>query len=209
MKKIAITQRLVANDSYYEVREALDINWGKVFRKLDYLPIVLPIEIDCKHYFNSMHIDGIVLTGGNDLSVVNSNDLSVKRDNYEKMLIEYAIENKIPLFGVCRGMQIIADYFKLPLIEVQGHVAIKHKLLPNKETKYYDCLLQMNEVNSFHNFAVENVSNDFFVAAKSEDGIIKAIEHKDLKIFAQMWHLEREEPLDDTQLKLVKDFFND
>ena len=42
MKKIAITQRLIDNDSYKEIRETLDINWGKIFLQMNFLPIVLP-----------------------------------------------------------------------------------------------------------------------------------------------------------------------
>ena len=104
MKKIAITQRLISNDNYYEVREALDTRWAKLFEELDFIPIVLPIDINFKKYFKHFQIDGIFLTGGNDLNSLNTNDLSRLRDIFELNLISYGIENKIPIFGVCRGM---------------------------------------------------------------------------------------------------------
>jgi gamma-glutamyl-gamma-aminobutyrate hydrolase PuuD len=67
MKKIAITQRIIENNSYYEIRECLDIKYAKMFKKLGFLPIVLPIEYDFKLYFQSIKIDGIFLTGGNEV----------------------------------------------------------------------------------------------------------------------------------------------
>ena len=102
MKKIALTQRLLINENYFEVREALDVKWGGLFKKLDFLPVILPIEFEYKKYFNSIKIDGIILTGGNDLSALNENDLSIKRDQFEKRIIRYAIKNNIPILGTCR-----------------------------------------------------------------------------------------------------------
>ena len=208
MKKIAITQRLIFNDSYYEVREALDIRWGLLFKELDFLPIVLPIECDYEKYFELVGIDGILLTGGNDLNIVKEDDISQKRDVFEKSIIEYGIKKDIPIFGVCRGMQIIAEYFKAEFIAVDNQTAIRHKLTINKESKYCDVLNQIDEVNSFHNYAIKNIGKEFLVSCTNKDGMIKAIEHKEYKIFAQMWHSEREEPFSKIELNLIKKFFN-
>ncbi|MCK5110915.1 MAG: gamma-glutamyl-gamma-aminobutyrate hydrolase family protein [Arcobacteraceae bacterium] len=208
MKKILVTQRLFNNKSYFEQREMLDISWGKLFEKIDLLPIILPYEYDFKKYCNEFKIDGIFLTGGNDLSSVNQNDLSLKRDNLEFKLIKYAIENSIPIFGVCRGMQIIAKYFGSDLNKIDGQINIKHKLIVNENSKYSKYLNSLKEVNSFHNYLIENISNDLIVSATSEDKTIKAIEHKDKRIFAQMWHSERVEPFDNNELNLIKEFFS-
>jgi len=209
MKKIAITQRLILNDSYYELREALDVRWSVLFQELDFLPIVLPIKYEFKKYFDSIDIDGIFLTGGNDLNSLNPSKESKQRDIFEKKLIEYGIENEIPIFGVCRGMQIMAEYFGSDFIEVENQVGIKHTIKVNKDSRYFKYLNEINEVNSFHNYAVKNLSEDFLISATSRDNIIKAIEHKKYKIFGQMWHSEREEPFDTNELSLIQKFFND
>ena len=209
MKKIAITQRLILNDSYYELREALDVRWSLLFKDLDFLPIVLPIEYDFKKYFDLIDIDGIFLTGGNDLSSINSSNISIQRDLFEKKLIAYGIENEIPIFGVCRGMQIIAESFGADFKKVENQVAIKHNLKINNDSKYYNYLNEIDEVNSFHNYAINNLSKDFLISATSQDNIIKAIEHKKYKIFGQMWHSEREEPFVKNELSLIQKFFND
>lgn len=208
MKKIAITQRLMLNDSYYELREGLDVEWASLFNKLDFLPIVLPFNYDFKKYFQNLKIDGILLTGGNDLNSVNPSKASKQRDAFERKLIEYGIENNIPIFGICRGMQIIAEYFGSKLKEVSEQVGIKHSLKVNEKSKYFELLQQLREVNSFHNYAITNLCVELLASATNEEGMIKAIEHKKYKIFAQMWHTEREEPSQDSELNLIKIFFN-
>lgn len=208
MKKIAITQRLIQNDSYHELREALDVKWGLLFKALGFLPIILPVEYEFEEYFKSMKIDGILLTGGNDLSSIDSNTLSKKRDVFEKKLIAYGIENGIPIFGICRGMQIIAEYFGSDFKKVSDQVGIRHNIKANEESKYFRYLEKLGKVNSFHNYAVNNISEELVISAFNENGIIKAIEHREKKIFAQMWHTEREEKFDTNELNLIRCFFN-
>ncbi|WP_440651965.1 gamma-glutamyl-gamma-aminobutyrate hydrolase family protein [Candidatus Pelagibacter sp. HIMB1495] len=207
MKTIAVTQRLLLNENYYEVREALDVNWGKFFKKINFLPIILPIEFDHKRYFNSVKIDGIILTGGNDLNNVNKNKLSLKRDIFEKKLIKYCIKKRIPVFGMCRGMEIIGDFFGANFKRVKNQVGIRHSLDINKKSKYFNELNKISTVNSFHNYAIDKMPSDLIVSARSNSGIIKAIEHKKYKIFGQMWHSEREKFLNKNQISLIKKFF--
>jgi putative glutamine amidotransferase len=207
MKKIALTQRLLINENYFEVREALDVKWGGLFKKLDFLPVILPIEFEYKKYFNSIKIDGIILTGGNDLSALNENDLSIKRDQFEKRIIRYAIKNNIPILGTCRGMQIIADYFGAKFKKVKGQVAIRHKLNINVKSKYFKQLKKISTVNSFHDYAIDILPKDILVSATNKKGMIKAIEHSKYKIFAQNWHSERENVFDKNQINLIKNFF--
>ena len=207
MKKIALTQRLLINENYFEVREALDVKWGGLFKKLDFLPVILPIEFEYKKYFNSIKIDGIILTGGNDLSALNKNDLSIKRDQFEKKIIQYAIKKDIPIYGICRGMQIIAEYFGASFKKVKGQVAIRHSLIVNKKSKYFKELNKLSTVNSFHNYAIDNLPKNMMASATNEKGTIKAIEHNKYKIFGQNWHSERENVFDKNQINLIRNFF--
>ena len=68
--------------------------------------------------------------------------------------------------------------------------------------------MKLEKVNSFHNYGVYNIGNDLLVRAKSEDNSIEAIEHTKNKIFAQMWHPEREEPFLKAELELIREFFS-
>jgi gamma-glutamyl-gamma-aminobutyrate hydrolase PuuD len=207
MKKIALTQRLLLNQNYFEMREALDVKWGALFKKLNFLPVILPIEFEYKEYFKSIKIDGIILTGGNDLSAINKDYLSSKRDKFEKKIIRYGIKNNIPIFGMCRGMEIIADQFGAKFKRVRGQVGIRHKLKVNEKSKYFKQLKEISTVNSFHNYAIDILPKEMIVSATNENGMIKAMEHKKYKIFGQMWHSEREKFFDKNQINLIKKFF--
>ena len=149
-----------------------------------------------------------MLTGGNDLNSLNINDLSRLRDIYELNLISYGIENEIPIFGVCRGMQIVAKYFESTFKKVKDHVAVNHKLIVSKNSKYRENLLKLDNVNSYHNYAIDKVGKNLIISAFSDDKSIEAIEHTKSKIFGQMWHSERQQPFKKEELRLIKTFFN-
>jgi len=206
MKKIAITQRLIENQTYQETREALDVNYAKLVSMAGFLPIALPYEISFIEYFKELDISGILLTSGNDLNNVNPSFLSKQRDEYESQLISYAISNNIPVFGICRGLQIIAKYFGATFKMASQQVNIRHNLEVAQDSLYSMQLNSIGTVNSFHNFAVDDLGDELRVSAIS-DNIIKAIEHKEYRIFAQMWHSERESIFNKQEVQLIKDFF--
>ena len=207
MKKIAITQRLIENTSYKETREVLDINYAKFINEAGYLPIALPYKVNFIEYFEEFNISGVLLTGGNDLNSINPSPLSKQRDKFEKELISYAVSNNIPIFGICRGLQVIAEYFGSTFKKVSGQVNIRHTLESSHDSFYIKQLNMINTVNSFHNFTVDSLSDQLKVSAVGNN-IIKAIEHKKYKIFAQMWHSERELDFNEQEIQLIKDFFN-
>lgn len=207
MKKIAITQRLTENQDYYEIRDSLDVKWAKLFKELNFLPVILPTGYNFEEYFLQLKIEGIILSGGNDLSCLSFNKLSEKRDLFEKKLIKFAIKQEIPVFGVCRGMQIIADYFGSSFDKVDNHTKTRHALKISDNSVYKNELLNLKTVNSFHNYAIKNISNELKISARNKEDIIEAIEHKKYKIFGQMWHPERETPFVNEELKLIEKIF--
>ncbi|MBL7912843.1 MAG: type 1 glutamine amidotransferase [Bacteroidia bacterium] len=209
MKKIAITQRLIENETYAETRDALDIRWANIFKALNYLPIVLPTDFDHSVYFSEIKIDGIILSGGNDLSSISKNNTSIKRDEQEIKLIKYAIQKEIPVLGICRGMQLMTDHFGGKLEKITNHVGNKHAIILDRASRFYKPLKNCNKVNSYHNYAVIKVPDGFNALAIAEDGSIEAMENNEKKLLAIMWHPERNEPIEHTDLDLIKLFFND
>ena len=208
MKNIAITQRLIINQTYYEERECLDINYANLLEKCNFLPIALAYNLDFKNYFKELKIDGVIITGGNNLSAYDSkNKMSIKRDKYEKSLIEFCIKNKVPVYGICRGMQIIADYFGCSFKKVEGHVGNNHLINANKNSRFYNQLKEIKLVNSYHEYSIEDIDNSLIISATDKTGLIKALEHQTLKVFGQMWHSEREEKIPASHINLIKEFF--
>ena len=131
-KLIAITQREIKDKIGGETRDSLDRRWFSFFKKCDFIPVLLPSEITLvKQIFAQIKIDGILLSGGGDIKSCGGKD--VAREEVEDFLIKFSVQKKIPLLGVCRGMQKIQDSFGIKLDKVLGHVAKKQKITINKK----------------------------------------------------------------------------
>jgi gamma-glutamyl-gamma-aminobutyrate hydrolase PuuD len=209
MKPIAITARLIANTSYPETQEALDIRWGALFQQAGLLPVLLALQFESlDSLFERFQLQGVLFTGGNDLGRVSDSSLSHQRDDFEKKILSIAIELKIPVLGVCRGAQLIADYFGAEFRPVEGHIDTKHRIIPNPKSRYYSQLNKRESVNSYHNFAIHSLCSDLVVSAKDQEENIEAFEHSTLPIFGQMWHPEREVPFLVEDIKLINKVFS-
>ena len=183
---IAITQRLINNDSYPELREALSLEWGTFFLKN--LPNCIPLPVSYSipfsryTYYLSSNLKGVILSGGNDLNFINPNPLSSLRDQYELNLIDACIAQNIPLLGICRGSQIIASRFKAKIIKVEKHVG-NHEIFDKQGNSYI--------VNSFHNYAIKDLDDDFEIIAKAFDNTIEAFAHRKYPLIGIVFHIER------------------
>ena len=208
MNRIGITQRLVREEKYDEIRNALDIRWQELLLSIDLIPLPIPINIDFSLYAD-LDLNGIILTGGNDLSSQSDNLLSNLRDKHEIECIRYSIENSIPLFGVCRGMQLIAEYFGSTFKRVDDHVAKRHQIVPVIENEHKNYFNIIESVNSYHKYAIDVLGDELeTLSICPDDNVIEAIVHKEYKIFAQMWHPERENPFDLNNCQIISSFFN-
>lgn len=187
MKKrfILVTQREFTL-STGETRDSLEQGWFEFFDKAKLLPLILPNNLAlAKKMISQIEVAGILLTGGDDIKSLSGS--YSKREELEDFLIKFSLKQKLPIIAVCRGMQKIQDYFKVPLKRISGHVLEKQKILINSKS----CV-----VNSFHKFGTkENNEKELEVFAIADDGIIKAIKHKKHKIFGIMWHPERMNPM--------------
>jgi putative glutamine amidotransferase len=144
---------------------------------------------------------GIIFTGGNTLSGYGGD--APERDETEKVLLDCAIKKGIPVYGLCRGMQFILDYFGYRLEPVEGHVAVRHKV---------GGALANREVNSYHNYGALISEMDsgsvLDVLAVSEDGVVESVKHKEYPILATMWHPERNNPFERDDIKMIKELFD-
>ncbi len=97
------------------------------------------------------------------------------------------------ILGICRGIQSINVCFGGSLYQdIPNHKLPKeerHNVKFEKESFLYDCYnIEQMLINSLHHQAVKEVAKGFKVVAKSEDGIVEAIENKN--IIAVQWHPE-------------------
>ena len=186
--------------AYQERRDCADQKISDFIRKCGFLPIPLPNKSElAMEIVNSINPAGIILTGGNSLEKYGGN--APERDAMDRKLIEIAIKKFIPLYGFCRGMQSILDYFGNRLINVDGHVAVRH-LIYEGIVKY--------EVNSYHNQACIQLEKDcdLKIISKAEDGVIESVCHEYLPIVATMWHPEREAQFTFKDINRVRELFD-
>lgn len=207
MKRILISQRIYEHSCYAEVREALASDWGSFFNAVGFLPIPMLSRISPNKYFDEFKIDGLVLSGGNDLSIFDSSSVNSIRDSYETELLNLAVERKLPTLGVCRGMQVIANYYNLALNPTSTHVGLRHAITTCDSVTEKNRLSNYTEVNSFHSFQLMDCGQSFNVLARALDGGIEAMEHKKLPIYAVMWHPEREIPFNACDIDFFQSIF--
>jgi gamma-glutamyl-gamma-aminobutyrate hydrolase PuuD len=200
MKKLLVTQNIEFNSDRVEYRDSLDQRLSKFFQTAGYFLIPVPnLSLKVESHdsqelidlISTLNIDGIVLSGGNDIG------LYEVRDKMEGFLIELAMSKEIPLLGICRGMQMLANNAGCKLVKIPNHSSVIHKILGEN----------IRLVNSFHNYGLQDCPKNFRVTYKSEDGNIEAIEHKDHKISGIMWHPERNEEFDHLDLQFVRQLF--
>lgn len=199
MKVALYTQRVEIIESYNERRDCADQRIADFIEACGFLPIPVPNKSKCaEEIIINMHPSGIILTGGNSLVAYGGN--APERDAMDAELIRLAIKYKIPLYGFCRGMQSILDYFGNELINVKGHVALYHYIQEGKEK---------HKVNSYHNQGCIQLKDGcgLAVTAKSEDGVIESVCHISLPIIGTMWHPEREENFASKDIDRVKKLF--
>jgi len=158
--------------------------------------------------------DGIIITGGEDVNphLYDSDSLLAYcgvindyRDSLEYKLINYALENKIPLLGICRGLQIInvsqggsliADiptFVGDSLHRLNGPVNHEVFIDKNSNLRHY-ISVDSGMVLSNHHQCINRIANVFVVSAIAKDSVIEAIEFADTanKAFflAIQWHPE-------------------
>jgi len=140
--------------------------------------------------------DGIILTGGEDINPLQYNDtinlavcgdINYERDTLERKLFDFAFENKIPLIGVCRGMQMMnvasggSLYGDIPT-EIGTTVIHRNNGEVNHEIVLTDtCSLIFPNgtdtimVNSWHHQGLKIMPNHLRVIARSFDGLPEAV----------------------------------
>jgi putative glutamine amidotransferase len=206
MKPIAVTQRVEFYEKYGECRDAIDQRWIDLLIECGLWPVLIPNNTKfVAALLKNSHISGVILTGGN--SLVRYGGDALERDKVEIQLLEYSIQNQLPILGICRGMQLIQDFFGVTLNKINDHVATRFNLEVNPESRLYEELTQLTTTNAYHNLAAFDSVPDLRVSSKSEDGAVMSVEHALYPIYGQMWHSERENPFIQRELKIFRKIF--
>lgn len=195
MARVLITQRVDVSQPYGERRDALDQRWYGFLNAVGVEAIALPNdEVMARTLLAGQTFQGVILSGGNDLASLGGD--APERDRVEQMVLDMACAQKFPVIGVCRGMQLIAEYFASTLGKVTNHAGTRHSILFENGIS--------REVNSYHHYAVTHMGDSLHVTAHAPDGVVEAFQHEHDSILAMMWHPEREAVADVADITLFQ-----
>ncbi len=211
------------------------MDYPRCIKKAGGIPVVLPVGEEDDDYIENLakRLDGFLFTGGSDVyplqygqSVTQGMGLVVtERDEFELKLLAGAVNHHKPIFGICRGLQIINIFFggtlcqdiyaaKLTNLAHMGKMLPKfspcHKVTLAKNSKVFSACRQADlPVNSFHHQVISTLGSGLIATGWSEDGIIEAVEHGQYDFLVGVqWHPEMMAEVYSDQLNLFKAFID-
>ena len=167
-------------------------------------------------------LDGLIITGGKDVDPARygqerhpaTDEPRTDRDAFEDALLRAAIDRDLPFLGICRGAQVLNvalggtliqhlpdvlgttrynlrhGNFAVNEVGVEGATKLS-KLYAGDETV---------DVKSYHHQAIDQLAEGLVVSARSDDGVIQAVELPNMAFgVAVQWHPE-EDAAEDARL---------
>ena len=159
--------------------------------------------------------DGILFSGGEDVDPAlydeptkhESVHVDRARDDFEFALLDAAMDRRLPILGICRGIQMINVKFGGTLIQdipsdtelecdhrqPGSRSGLTHTVtVTEPESALANVVAGSCRVNSLHHQAIKRVGRGLKVTAHSEDGLVEAVEAAEEYPFlmAVQWHPE-------------------
>ena len=168
--------------------------------------VVIPGERNPEDYAD--FCDGLLLTGGPDIEPEEYGETKLNdsvqcdpiRTAFEFPLTKAFISRGKPVFGICRGFQVIncvlGGTLYQDIVEQLGYVHFHPSILRHNITAEPGSILHRLfgrefKVNSYHHQAVKDLGKGLKVTARSIEGIIEGFEHESLPVFGVQFHPER------------------
>jgi putative glutamine amidotransferase len=160
-------------------------------------------------------LDGLLLSGGGDIDPRTfglregiAEETDPRRDRSERALVESARRRRMPVFGICRGLQVINVALGGTLVDdipvtpahprpsrPEQRLALRHRVHVARAWPAAGLVRDGDGVivNSIHHQAADRVARELAPVAWSEDGVVEALEGSDPDWFvrAVQWHPEK------------------
>jgi putative glutamine amidotransferase len=181
------------------------------------IPVLLPPQLTAAaREMLWQRLDGLVLTGGGDIEPARFDQaphpktalVSTERDGLELELVDRALRDDVPLFGICRGLQVLnvalGGSLHQHIPDVVGtavnHSQSEKRHVPTHPVKLLTEGTRLGDivgapelsVNSFHHQALRTLGRGLREVAWAPDQVIEAVEHEDRRRFVVgvQWHPE-------------------
>ncbi len=205
---------MLGNEALYTLAE----EYVEGVRRAGGLPVILPPAPLAAVQELVAALDGLILTGGGDISPSCyteddegvSSEIDHEEDAWNVALVLSARERKLPVFGICRGLQALnvalggtlhqdisgrANHPRIPPDPV-ATVAFRHPVVLDHGSRLAHALgAGERSVNSIHHQAVDQLGEGLAVVARAPDGTVEAVEYRgadsDWWAHAVQWHPER------------------
>lgn len=205
---------MTSSPSLHEDRflEALDRAYVTAIIRAGALPFVLPVldpdEVDGV----VSALDGILFTGGGDIdparyaptAAPEVGALDPERDTYELALAQAALMRGLPVFGICRGAQVLNVALGGTLVQHLPEVtSLEHRAKDQWAEAVHTVRVlgasrlaavvekEIVGVNSLHHQAVGVLGAGLVASGWAEDGTIEAIEGTGAtRLLGVQWHPE-------------------
>lgn len=196
------TKKIFVNEDYI-----------KLVKKYNLIPLIIPFN-DVNESILSL-CDCFMIPGGNDIDAKYyhsknhpySNLVDPLVDQLDFKILNYAVKNKKPVLGICRGLQVINVYFGGSLVQhiksKEHENALNHHLKLNKDTYFKNRFSKPYIINSFHHQKISKLGNNLIVEGTCKRAI-ELITHQSLPIIACQYHLEK---IDDNNTDQVMKYF--
>jgi putative glutamine amidotransferase len=196
---------------------ALPFTYAEAIELAGGLPVMIPYRVDVSlipHYLDQL--DGTLLSGGDDLDPTawgetwhpNAKHIDPCRQRWEMMLLEQVEGRRMPVLGICLGVQLMNVYrggsLNQFLPDRQDPDALEHRLCDDWSRRHGVELTPETHVaritgksqlsvNTSHKQAIARLGRDLIVTAIAPDGVIEGIEDASLPcFFGVQWHAERQ-----------------
>lgn len=207
-------------------RFCVGVSYVDAVRRADGIPLLIPPEEERLEALVD-RVDGLVLTGGGDIDPARYGgapresvyEVNAARDESEIAVVKAALKREIPIFGICRGAQVINVTLGGTLIEHlpepedgmghrRGVKSVRHPVSAVPDS-HLASLMGASDVTpaSNHHQAVRDVAPGLKVVARAPDGVIEGLEMPGYPfLIAVQWHPEVSAADDPTQQRLFDRF---